>query len=521
MKRQQFTRRRGARSIALAVAALGIAALSTSAGADKPVTSPAAADSHNIQWLGHADLQGRTAYQPTLHTIKGRVYLFVGHFSGQTVNGEPNGTTITDVTDPANPFLVKHIPSANGAQMVRVCDGNGVLGTAGKVYMLRNTGNTHETYDVTDPANPIPLAVIKPATGFFTATHKNWWECDTGVAYLVAGANAPNATSPDGWRTNQHIKIYDLRNPASPQYIRDIGLVGQNPPCGAGCTATTATGGVHGPISIPLNPITGEVVNRIYVPYGTSSNGVFQILNRAKVLPPPWGTWNGADPVSPTDAELQSLVVGSMDMTPTEGAHTSFPIFGVPLTHYQGFASNTTRDLVALISEETDNLCLGSPHFGYLVDATRAKGQSAASSGENHPMVISTMQVQEDSAKPDFCTRGTRFGTHSTNESFFPNYYGKLLFIAYFDGGLRVFDIRDPYHPQEVAHFIPPVNANTRATVVNGVSYFDVSTDNAELDDHGLIYIVDRVGGGADILQLNGCAKQIVDNNGSCNSNSN
>jgi hypothetical protein len=131
------------------------------------------------------------------------------------------------------------------------------------------------------------------------------------------------------------------------------------------------------------------------------------------------------------------------------------------------------------------------------------------------------MQVQEDSAKPDFCTRGTRFGTHSTNESFFAPYYGKLLFIANFDGGLRVWDIRDPYHPADVAHFIPPVNANTRATVVNGVSYFDVSTDNAELDDHGLIYIVDRVGGGADILQLNGCAKQIVDKNGSCNGNGN
>lgn len=51
-----------------------------------------------------------------------------------------------------------------------------------------------------------------------------------------------------------------------------------------------------------------------------------------------------------------------------------------------------------------------------------------------------------------------------------------------------------------MAHFIPPVNANTRAMVVNGVSYFDVSTDNAELDGHGLIYVVDRVGGGADIL---------------------
>ena len=59
----------------------------------------------------------------------------------------------------------------------------------------------------------------------------------------------------------------------------------------------------------------------------------------------------------------------------------------------------------------------------------------------------------------------------------------------------------------DVAHFIPPVNANTRAMVVNGVSYFDVSTDNAELDGHGLIYVVDRVGDGADILQLRTVAR--------------
>ena len=491
--------------------ALGLAAFSLGARAAQP--NDVAPASHNMRRLGHADLQGRTAYQPTLHTINGRTYLFVGHFGGTTPAGLTNGgTTIVDVTDPANANQVSFTPS-NGSQMVRVCDG-GAIGQAGSYYMLRNTSNTHEVWDVTNPGNPTRLSVIQPApNAFFTNTHKNWWECDTGIAYIVAGAGTASA-SPDGWTTNQHIKVYDLRNPANPVFIRDIGLLGQNP----GSSVTTATSGVHGPISIKNNPATGEPVNRIYVPYGTSSNGVFQIVDRLKVLPVSLGgTWDGTRATNPTDDDLRSLVVGSMDMTPTEGAHTSYPVFGVPLTHFQGFTSNTTRDLVALISEETDNHCLGSPHFGYLVDATRAKGAGAASAGENHPMVISTMQVQEDSADPDFCTRGTRFGPHSTNESFYAPYYGKLLFIANFDGGLRVWDIRDPYHPQNVAYFIPNLTANTRPTVVtiNGVaqSFLDVSTDNAEVDDRGYIYIVDRVGGGADILELTGDAKQIVDKN--------
>lgn len=513
---QQRRRRSVARTLAEAIAAIALVAFSLGAWAAQP--NDVAPVSHDMRRVGHADLMGRTAYQPTLHTINGRVYLFVGQFAGALPNGQNNGgTTIVDVTDPANPkqltFLASnaHPPSTGGSQMVRVCDGNGTLGQTGEYYMLRNTSNTHEVWDVTNPGNPKFLSLIKAENGgLFTATHKNWWECDTGVAYLVAGQSGAGG---DGWTTNQHIEIYDLSDPQKPVHIRDIGLVGQNP----NSLVHTDTTGVHGPISITNDPVTGNPVNRIYVPYGTSSNGVMQILYRDRVLPAPWGSWiPTAHPFAPTDAELTNLVVGSMDMTPTEGAHTTFPIFDVPLTHYQGFTSSTTRDLIALISEETDNKCTGAPHFGYLVDATRTKGKGAASAGENHPMVISTMQVQEDSAKPDFCTRGTRFGTHSTNESFYAPYYGKLLFIADFDAGVRVWDIRDPYHPVNVAYFIPNLTANTQATTVNGVQYFDVSTDNAEVDDRGYIYIVDRVGGGADILQLTGCTKQIVDNDKIC-----
>lgn len=552
MKHHRRLIRRRPKAIALAIAALGIAGLSTGASAVKPLTS--APDSHNIQWLGHASLEGRTAYQPTLHTQKfadgtTHVLLYVGHFGNQapipdtSQAGSPpelNGTSIVDVTNPANPVQIAHIPSdtrpggktSGGSQMVRVCDGKtGVLGESGRYYMLRNNGGTasntgkHEVFDVTDPANPHLIATIG---GWFTATHKNWWECDTGVAYIVAGADgnptppAKPSANPDGWTTNQHIKIYDLSDPGTPVYIRDIGLIGQNP----GSSVQTPTSGVHGPISIHNDPRDGTTpINRIYVPYGTESEGVFQILDRTKVLPAKFGgTWvkNGNNDVAPSDDDLRALLIGSMNMTPTEGAHTSFPMFGIKLTHYQGFADYTTRDIVALISEETDNHCSGTPHFGYLVDTTMEKLPDISAAAEAHPMVISTMQVFEDSAKPDFCTRGTRFLNHSTNESFYLPYYGKLLFIANFDAGLRVWDVRDPYHPQEVAHFIPPVDPSVlQPSTINGQQVFDVSTDNAEVDDNGLIYIVDRLGGGADILQLNGCAKQIVDNNGSCNANSN
>jgi len=41
-------------------------------------------------------------------------------------------------------------------------------------------------------------------------------------------------------------------------------------------------------------------------------------------------------------------------------------------------------------------------------------------------------------------------------------------------------------------------------------------TNNVEIDNRGYIYVVDRNGAGMDILQLNGCAKQIGDGTGGC-----
>src|SRR5207249_10945715 len=81
-----------------------------------------------------------------------------------------------------------------------------------------------------------------------TSTHRNWWECDTGIAYLVSGDLAkadPLQLGPSGWRTWRMTKIYDLSDPAKPVFIRDFGLAGQEP----GSTGPiTIKHGVHGPI---------------------------------------------------------------------------------------------------------------------------------------------------------------------------------------------------------------------------------------------------------------------------------
>jgi hypothetical protein len=200
-------------------------------------------------------------------------------------------------------------------------------------------------------------------------------------------------------------------------------------------------------------------------------------------------------------------------MPGADGGHSSMPYYGIKVKQFANFTSNNVRDILAVSSEETDNRCTGSPHLLYLLDITATIGKGGSTSAEQHPWPISTVTVDDFSGRPNFCSRGTRFGVHSMAENFNDPYYGRLMTSAWFDAGIRVTDIRDPYHPVEVAHFIPPVNSFTQPSswVINGVagSSLDVSCDNTDVDDRGLLYCGDRVGGGLDVVKLNGKAAHI------------
>ena len=52
------------------------------------------------------------------------------------------------------------------------------------MYLLRTNGDfAQQIWDVTDPSAPVKVVhVIEGLDG----THKNWWECETGIGYLVA-----------------------------------------------------------------------------------------------------------------------------------------------------------------------------------------------------------------------------------------------------------------------------------------------------------------------------------------------
>ena len=453
-------------------------------GAARRVTAQHGAQQKNMRLVGHDDLQARSAYQPLVVKQGNRFIAYVGHHGGAAPNpltgrAEPNGTSIVDVTDPRKPRYLHHIPGApggaesGGAQMVRVCDLAG-----GKTYLLRTFGNAgHEVWDVTHPAQPAHVSTVVSG---LDATHKNWWECHTGIAYLVSDGR------PAGWRTNRMTKIYDLSDPARPKFIRDFGLPGQQ----SGSSGEPVPEGVHGPISYG---------NRVYFPYGTSQNGVLQIVDREKLLK---GNPNAADPFAPTVENLLYPQIGRLDMPPDWGGHTSFPVLGVPVSEFGPNPKGKVRDVVVLVSESTANECQEFRHLTFLVDVTT----------ESKPFPVATYQVPV--ASGDFCRRGGRFGPHSTSESFTPLYYGKLVFVAYFNAGVRAVDIRDPFNPREAGFFIPATTAKTdkRCVKIEGVERCKVAiqTNNVEVDERGLVYLADRANTGLHIVELTGPAAKIA-----------
>jgi hypothetical protein len=102
----------------------------------------------------------------------------------------------------------------------------------------------------------------------------------------------------------------------------------------------------------------------------------------------------------------------------------------------------------------------------------------------------------------NYCTRGARFGVHASEENFRNPFYGRVTTIAFFTGGIRAFDIREPVSPVEVGFYVPEANANT----IQPDGYM---TNNVEIDNRGFIFATDRNGSGLDILELRGKARAI------------
>lgn len=456
-----------------------------------PEIAGRAPEAKDMSLVGYDDLQSRSAYQPIIQQQGGRLIAYIGHHGGTALNPmtgkmEPNGTSIVDVTDPRNPKYLHHTPGsaegsgeAGGSQMVRACAGKNLpKGDPAKTYLPRTVGNQgHEVLDVTNPSNPTLVSTVLSG---LASTHKNWWECDTGIAYLVT------YKKEEGWRS-RGAKIFDLSDLAHPRFIRDYGVVGQEPRS----KIEPVPQPLHGPIRLG---------NRVYFGYGSSSSGILQIVDREKLLK---GNPASPDPFAPTPENILYAQIGRLDSFPNGGDHTTFLVLGMEIPEFSKNHQGKTADFVVLVNEATQNRCRENRKMVFFVDITN----------ESKPFPVANFQVPE--ASGNFCSRGGRFGAHASNESFTPIYYRRIVFISYFNAGVRTVDIRDPYRPKEVGYYIPAITDKTDKRCVTTAGGGEsckvaIQTNNVEVDDRGFIYIVDRANTGMHILELTGAARKIA-----------
>ena len=380
-----------------------------------------AAEQSNMELVGYNDLQARSAYQPVIQKQGDRWIAYIGHHGGVQLNPltgkqEPNGTSIVDVTDPKHPKYLAHIPGetgnaggeGGGAQMVRVCSGNDLPhADKSKFYMLRSFGNSaHEMWDVTDPAKPSRMNVIVSG---LRDTHKSWWECDTGIAYLVGGVV--------GWRTPR--MAHDLRSERS----GEAGLHSQFR------SARPAARRARSDAGEPARPHLHRARRAIAFisPTAIRSDGMLEIVDREKLL-------NG--PKEPTDENLRYPVISTARFSGGCGRAHGVPAAAHELPEFaeaeegqrEGFRRGDRRDRGQRMP--------GVPADGaHLRCQRRNRNRRACPPGRSpRPAAISAARADASARIPPmkisrrFITTASCFSRISTRRA-------------------RV-DVRDPFHPQ-------------------------------------------------------------------------
>ena len=333
----------------LALAVLALAGVAGCERAAPPAPTAAAAPDPvanlDLRLVGQNDLQARSAYQPIVHAYGERRILFVGHHAGEALNPatgsiESNGLSILDVTDPAAPQYLAHVPptgaEASGTQHVQVCDGSALPNADdAKVYAIRTNGAfSYEVLDVTDPAAPQFLAHDRGDRHVVAAGIRARRPRDAQVPVGLRDRHRVSERHGAGLARHARAAGVRLGDPSAPRHVRDFGLAGYEP------TATEPypepqVAGLHQPF---------VVGNRMYLGYNSGEEGTLQIVDRDKFLTRRRRTADGRRICSRRE-------IARLDLPSYWGVHTAKPIYDFEIADYADNSEARTRDLLLVASE--------------------------------------------------------------------------------------------------------------------------------------------------------------------------
>ena len=399
-----------------------------------------AEEAKNLKLLSHHDLNGFANGGEGLAlqaTSDGRRILYIAHESA------PKDFTGVDVTDPRNPKVV--VQTALPHNDMRSNSLALVDDTLLVAYQSSRPGLTPVgvgVYDVADPANPKQISFFDTSGPYSRGAHCLWF-VDGRYAHVTTGAADFEPTNP---KDDQFHMIVDMNDPVNPREVGRWWLPG------------TRKGDAEAP---PVRHPNLDAGFRVH-----NANVYPDRPDRAYL-----GYLDGGAIILDISDMAHPKMVSRVDYHPPFPGftHTVMPLF--------------ERGLMIVTDEAVTDDLRDHPKLTWVMDASE----------ETNPVIISTFPMP---SAEEFGARGGRFGSHNIHENQ-PSptslVSDTIIVGAYFNAGVRVHDISDPFRPEEIAYYIPPV-----AEGANGVHMNDVY-----VDENGLIYAIDRVKGGLYILELN------------------
>jgi len=459
-------------------------------GQTRPAADLLSDGASNVRLVGYSDLQGRESLVVTTKSDPANgSWVYVGHHESYWDNKpkmnpitgkmEWNGTSILDVADPAKPKYVWHIPNEanrNSRGVSVVYDYK--FDSSGKDYLIRNSealteGETgvdlkYQIFDITSRStDPSKISLVGEITGtppnscgtgcggkFIMRAHKGWWSQETGYFYAASGE--------PGFR-NIVIQIFDLKNPKAPKLVGRAWI--------PGLKNDEAQSLYEGQYS--HHPVVDEDNKRLYVGYrGAGQAAAFDISNPA-----------------------QPKLLWEIDLNPPHrGPHTVSPIVYNTVPNFGKAALPRTYAFVVDEAGGAADMapCPGGVRSGsYMLDITN----------ESKPFPVSVWQVPVG----NFCEKGGRFGPHQSAETVngkINRFEDKLAWLAYFNAGIRIVDLSNPYRIEEVGYYIPKINKNSHP--ISKDQKTAIQINDVDIDHRGLVYASDRVGTGLFILEYTG-----------------
>jgi hypothetical protein len=415
----------------------------------------------HVRRIGHLDLPGAGQI-----VVQGR-YAYVGHMK------PPHGTTILDVSDPAAPKVVASIelPDPHShTHKVRV---------VGEL-MVVNVEQSNRHFLRRGARMPDVTARLAAALG------RSPTDTELAAELRVAAADIPTLRDAQarGYRDGG-FRIYDVADPARPRllvYQRTHGFgVHRFDMDARYAYISTEMEGYLGNILVIYDladPAKPEELSRWWLPGQHLAGGEtptwqgyqHRLHHALRLGDQLWAAvWHAGFHVLDISDIRRPRSIASYNYHPPapEPTHTAMRL-PVPVGGHE----------LALVVDEEHEHRRGQPHAGlWIFDVSDVA----------HMRPLATFHVSE--LDSPWSRAGGRFGAHQFQE----HVAGTTVCLAWFAGGLRIVDIADPAQPEEVGFFIPqPVGGQPCP-----------QTNDVEVDDRGLIYIVDRQVG-FDVLEYAG-----------------